>query len=71
MSKPFDELTDEELKELEERDWTSEQITHAISLALKDGAMEAVAQLLHRLARVDPRKAGFLLDAIRYTGEQP
>lgn len=64
MTKPFDELTDAEIQALEEREWTSEEITTAISLALKEHDMEAVVALLHRLARVDPRKAELILGVI-------
>lgn len=63
--KPFDELTDAELQELDEREWTSEEIVSAIGLALKEGSMEAVVQLLHRLALVDPLAARVIHDTIK------
>lgn len=66
--KPFDELTDAELNALDERDWSSEEITNAISMALKIPDMESVVALLHRLARVDPRKAGLILETIHFAG---
>ena len=62
--KPFEELTDEELAELDARDWTSEQIVKAIGMALDDLNMQAVVDLLHRLARKDPRKAAAILAMI-------
>lgn len=63
-SKPFDELTDAELAELEAHDWTSEQIQGAIALALKSGDMESAASLLLRLAKKDPTTAGLIVAMI-------
>lgn len=63
-SKPFEELSDDELAELEARDWTAEQILTAIGLALKASDIEAVVALLHRLALKDPRQASAILAVI-------
>ena len=63
-SKSFDELTDEELAELERRDWSATEIMNAMSMALKEGDMPATASLLERLARKDPRKAAAILAVI-------
>jgi hypothetical protein len=67
VSTPFEELTDAELAELENREWTEAEIISALSMALEARAMEAVADLLHRLARVAPRKAQLILDFIALT----
>lgn len=65
--KSFDELTDAELDALDKRKWTSEELTAAITMALEDHNMEAVVALLHRLALVDPRKAGLIYDVAMLT----
>jgi len=65
--KPFDELTDEEMAELEAYDWTAEQILAAIGMALDLRDMEAVASLLHRLALKDPKAAAAILAVIEAT----
>lgn len=67
MSKPLEELTDAEMAELRNADWTEVQIMAAISLALQDGAMEAVVDLIARLERKNPRKAALLVDFIKLT----
>ena len=63
--KPFDELTDAEMAELEAIDWTPGQIMKAISLALEMRDMQAVISLLHRLAVKDPETAGVIVEAIK------
>lgn len=63
--KPFDELTDAEIAELEAIDWTAEQIMAALSMALRDGAMEAAVDLTARLARKDPAKAALIVGLIQ------
>jgi hypothetical protein len=62
--KPFEDLTDSEMAELEATDWTSEQIVTAIGMALDELNMEAVVALLHRLALKDPSKAALILAMI-------
>lgn len=62
FDKPFDELTDDEIAELEATDWTPGQILRAISMA-RD--MEAVVSLLHRVAVKDPEAAGVIVTAIK------
>lgn len=66
--KPFDELTDAELAELEAIDWSPGQIMRAIDMALREGAMEAVIDLLHRLAIKDPEAANVIVTAIKRGG---
>jgi hypothetical protein len=65
--KPFDELTDAEMAELDAHDWTAGQIMRAMSMAMKDGDMEAVVQLLRRLALKDPKAAAAILAAMEAT----
>jgi hypothetical protein len=62
--KPFDELTDAELDELDAYDWSSGQIMRAISMGLDRHDMEAVALLLRRLATKDPKAAAAILAVI-------
>lgn len=62
--KAFEDLTDEELAELEAHDWTAEQIIAALAMALRDGATEAAVDLLARLTRKDPRAAAAVLAII-------
>lgn len=67
FGKPFSELTADEMAQLEAYDWTAGQIMRAMSMALRDGEMEAFADLLARLAKKDPRKAQAILAAIATT----
>jgi hypothetical protein len=62
--KPFEDLTDNELAELEARDWSPDEIRRAISLAIKLGEMSSVVSLLHRLAVKDPKSAAAILAII-------
>ena len=62
--KAFDDLTDEEMVELEAIDWTPGQIMAAISMALEMGDMEATVGLIGRLATKDPRSAAAILAVI-------
>ena len=62
--KPFEELTDAEVAELEAIDWTPGQIMRAISMALEAREMSAVIDLLHRLTKVDPKSAAAIIIAI-------
>jgi hypothetical protein len=64
FGKPFAELTADEIAQLEAYDWNAGQIMRAMSMALRDGEMEAFADLLARLAKKDPRKAQAILAAI-------
>lgn len=65
--KAFDDLTDDELRQLEDHDWTPGQIMRAMSMALSDGNTVAFVQLLDRLSRKDPRKAAAILAVIEAT----
>lgn len=62
--KPFEDLTDDEIAELEARDWSADEIMRAINLALKEREMDAVVSLLHRLAVKDPRSAAAIVAMI-------
>lgn len=62
--KPFEELSNDELAELEARDWTADEIMRAILLALKEREMGAVVDLLKRLAMKDPKSAAAVLAVI-------
>lgn len=64
FTKPFDELTDDEMAELAAYDWTAGQIMRAISMALNMGDMEAVVSLLGRLALKDPKSAAAIVAVI-------
>jgi hypothetical protein len=68
--KPFEDLTEAELAALDSYDWSAEQILTAISLALRDRQMEAVVQLLHRLALKDPVAAGLITAVIARTAQE-
>lgn len=63
-SKPFDELTDDEMAELAAHDWTPGQIKRAMSMALEMGDMPAVVSLLGRLATKAPREAAAIMAVI-------
>jgi hypothetical protein len=65
LGKPFDELTDAEMAELERYDWSAGQIMRAVSMALDLGDMEAVVSLLHRLAVKDPEAAAAIVTVIK------
>lgn len=65
--KPFDDLTDDEIAELEARDWSAGEIMRAMSMALERRDMPVVADLLHRLAIKDPKAAAAILAAIEAT----
>jgi hypothetical protein len=65
--KPFEDLTDVELSELRERDWSAAEIIQAIGLALEARDMPAVVALMRRLAVKDPVSAGALLAVIEAT----
>lgn len=65
FDKPFDELTDDEMAELEAMDWTPGQIMRAISMALDLRDMPAVISLLHRLAVKDPESAAAIVTVIK------
>ena len=62
--KDFDDLTDEELAELEARDWTEAEILAAFMMALEDGAVGAGAALVARLARKNLQAAQRLVELI-------
>jgi hypothetical protein len=62
--KPFEDLSDDELAELEARDWSAGEIMRAISLAITEGEMAAVVSLLQRLAVKDPKSAAAIVAMI-------
>lgn len=62
--KPFDELTDAEMAELDAYDWSAGQILAAIKMAMEMGDMHAVVSLMRRLAAKDPKAAAALLAVI-------
>lgn len=64
FDKPWEELTDNDMAELEAHDWTAAQIITAMSMALEMGDMEAHVALLGRLATKDPRAAAAVLAVI-------
>lgn len=69
--KPFDELTDDEMAALESRQWTAEEVMRAISLALQQRDMPAAANLLCRLAVLDPDAAELVLLTLKATEAAP
>lgn len=64
FGKPFKDLTSAEMAELEAYDWTAYQIMNALSMALREGEVEAAVDLLHRLAAKDPESAAAILAVI-------
>ena len=62
--KDFDDLSDDEVRELENRDWSVGEIMRAINLALEARDMPAVAALMMRLAVKDPAAAQAILTVI-------
>lgn len=67
FGKPFKDLSADEIRQLEEHDWTPGQIMRAMVVALQMGEMEAVADLLQRLAlKDDPAAANIILETVKY-----
>jgi hypothetical protein len=67
FGKPFEELTEAEVEQLDRYDWSAAQIMAAISMALREHDMEAVAGLMQMLAVKDPSSAQMILDALELT----
>lgn len=67
FGKPFEELDEDEIAQLEAHDWTAGQIMSALSMAMEMGELEAAVSLLRRLALKDPKSAAAILAVIEAT----